>query len=322
MPRTILVVGGAGFVGSHVALMLLNRGYHPIIFDNLSRGNRSLTIDVPLIVGDLAQPSELDKVFSRYPIDAVMHFAAYADVGESFKSPLEYYINNVCHTLCLIQAMLKKGVRYLIFSSSAAIFGLPQQPRIDEKHPCNPVSPYGQSKLMVEKILADMDKAHGLKSCCLRYFNAAGGDPAGLLKQRKTREHNLIPLCLSSLLNGGTTLTLNGADYPTPDGTCVRDYVHVNDIGAAHVAALEHLFQGNPSSHYNLGNGEGFSIKQVVRAIETVTLKKVPLLIGPRREGDPPILVANAEKAKQELGWNPLFPKLETMIEHAWQAFH
>jgi UDP-glucose 4-epimerase len=317
---TILVVGGAGFVGSHINKMLVREGYPTIIFDSLIRGTRDALSGGLFVHGDLADQKALESLFSKHQIGAVMHFAAFADVGESFHKPFDYYQNNVANTLNLLQAMLHHNVKKLIFSSSAAIFGLPQQETITESHPCHPISPYGESKLMIEKVLKDLDKVHGLKYCCLRYFNAAGGDPHGEVKQRKAREYNLIPVVLRSLMNEDASVTINGTDYSTPDGTCVRDYVHVHDIGQAHIAALKKLLNDEPSCQYNLGNGQGFSIKQVVDTIEKVTGKRVKTTLGPRRQGDAPLLVANAKKAELELQWKPVYPTLDVMIEHAWNG--
>lgn len=319
---SILVVGGAGFVGSHVNAMLKREGYSTIVFDSLIRGSRESIPDSIFVHGELSDPAAIDAIFQKHSITAVMHFAAFADVGESFQKPFDYYANNVANTLNLLQAMLRHEVKTLIFSSSAAIFGFPQHPVITESHPCQPISPYGESKLMIEKVLKDLDLVHGLRSCCLRYFNAAGGDPLELVKQRKRHEYNLIPVILRSLMRDGASVTINGTDYPTPDGTCVRDYVHVHDIGQAHITALKNLLAGGASCHYNLGNGQGFSIRQVVETIERVTGKTVKTSFGPRRQGDAPVLVANAKKAETELLWRPNFPELESMIDHAWRAMH
>ncbi len=249
-----------------------------------------------------------------------MHFAALANVGASVRQPREYYRQNVANTLNLVEVMCGHDVKTMIFSSSAAVFGNPQTPLISEEHPCRPINPYGSSKLMVEQILADYDNAYGLRSCCLRYFNAAGAAPDGTVPLPERPEHNLIPRILGNILAGTSAITLNGTDYPTTDGTCVRDYLHVLDIAAAHVAALDRLLGGAPSAIYNLGTGSGFSIKQVLAAIEEVTGRKVEVTVGPRRVGDPPRLVAGAEKAAEELGWRPQHADLETMIAHQWMS--
>lgn len=318
----ILVVGGAGFIGSHVTQALGRRGYHPIVFDNLSTGHRASVKCGTFIEGDLASLQDLDHVFSSYPIAAVMHFAALIDVGESVINPAKYYLHNVAYTLNLIEAMRKFEVKRLIFSSSAAIFGHPDEIPVSETHPCRPISPYGQTKLMVEKILHDCDVAYGLKSSCLRYFNAAGGDPKGEIKNYKYKETNLIPLVLRSLKDPAKPLTIYGTDYPLRDGTCVRDYIHLEDLASAHILAMEKLLQGGGSAHYNLGNGNGFSVREVIMAAEEATGLKLRTQEGARRPGDPPILIANAQKAKTELGWTPVHTDIKEMISHAWQALH
>jgi len=313
-------VGGAGFIGSQVNLMLCRAGYKTLVFDNLSRGSRSAVIQGSFVEGDISNPKDLDKVFSSHKIDAVMHFAAYIDVGESCQHPLKYYQNNVGGTLNLLEAMVRHDVKILVFSSSAAVYGYPLKLKIDEQHPCNPINPYGETKWMVEKILHDCDKAYGLRSCCLRYFNAAGGDPEGMITNTRTKEHNLIPLILRSLQKKSGSITIFGTDYDTSDGTCIRDYVHVHDLGQAHIDAMKKLLAGGPSMCYNLGNGHGFTIRQVIAAAEEATGLKVRTVEGGRRPGDPPILVADAHKAHDELGWTPQYPDLETMIAHAWKA--
>ena len=316
----ILVVGGAGFIGSHVSKMLSCHHYHPIIFDNLSSGHKEAVTCGTFIQGDLANPHDLDHVFETHSITAVLHFAALIDVGESVIDPLKYYTHNVAYTLNLIEAMRKFGVKTLIFSSSAAIFGHPEEVPMPETHACRPISPYGQTKLMIENILNDCDRAYGIKSSCLRYFNAAGGDPKGEIKNFKVKETNLIPLVLRSLKDSTQSITIFGTDYPMHDGTCIRDYIHLEDLGSAHILAMEKLLQGGSSSNYNLGNGNGFSVREVITAAEKTTGLKVKTIEGPRRPGDPPILVANATKARKELGWTPVYPDLVEMISHAWRA--
>lgn len=316
---TVLVVGGAGFVGSQVNKQLHEAGFKTVVFDNLSTGKRAQVTRGAFEEGDTRDSDALDRVFDKYNIDAVMHFAANIAVAESIENPAKYYNNNVAGTLSLLEAMLRHNVNKFVFSSSAAIFGLPETDLIAETHPQAPISPYGHSKLMIETILADFERAYGLKFCALRYFNAAGGDPDGEVKNRKTEECNLIPLILRSVLAGGT-LRVNGNDYPTSDGTCVRDYVHIHDLGQAHIKGLKKLLAGEPSMQYNLGNGKGFSILEVIKAAEKVCGRTVTIETGPRRIGDPPILVASSSKAKEELGWEQAYPELETMITHAWEA--
>ncbi|MEI8365824.1 MAG: UDP-glucose 4-epimerase GalE [Parachlamydiaceae bacterium] len=318
--QNILVVGGAGFIGSHVTKMLATRGYHPIVFDNLSSGHRDAVKEGTFIRGDLANADDLDGVFSKHKIDVVMHFAALIDVGESVVDPVKYMRHNVGYTLNLLHAMRQHGVHSLIFSSTAAIFGNPVHPSINENHPCLPINPYGETKLAVEKILHYCDAAYGIKSSCLRYFNAAGGDPDGEIKNFKTRETNLIPLTLRSLKKSSKPLVVYGTDYPTRDGTCIRDYIHLEDLGAAHILALEKVLSDRLSTCYNLGNGNGFTVREVIQATESVTGLKVPFIEGPRRPGDPPQLVASSLKANTELGWKPVYPGLEDMIAHAWKA--
>jgi len=318
----ILVVGGAGFIGSHVIKLLNKAGYQTIALDNLSRGNKKMVQSGLFIHGDLSDSTLLDKIFSEHPITAVMHFAALTDVGESVINPIKYYTNNVANTLTLLNAMQKHSIKTFVFSSSAAIFGNPIHDKIAENHPCNPINPYGTSKLMVEQILADIDHAYGIKSCCLRYFNAAGGDPDGLLKNYNfpRKETNLIPIILKSLTEPNGVITINGTDYPTPDGTCIRDYIHIDDLATVHITAMDQLLNGAPSNQYNLGNGHGFSIREVIAAACKVTGQKLQVREGPRRPGDPPILVADSQKARKELTWKPKYPSLELMIEHAWKA--
>jgi len=319
--KTVLVVGGAGFIGSHVNIMLHRCGYDTVVFDNLSTGCHHAVSQGTFIHGDLSNINDINKVFQDKTIDAVMHFAAYIDAGESCHKPLYYYENNVANTLNLLKVMLEHHVKVMIFSSSAAIFGNPKKQPITEDHDHQPISPYGHTKLMVEQILQDIEVSTSLRSCCLRYFNAAGGDPLKELKNYKIREHNLIPVALRSIFNG-EAITIFGTDYSTSDGTCIRDYVHVHDVGQAHINAMEQLFQGAPSEHYNLGNGQGYTVKQVINAIEEVTGKAINVIEGPRRAGDPPALVADAAKAIHQLGWRPQYTDLKTIIEHAWQALN
>lgn len=316
----ILVVGGAGFIGSHINEMLYRQGYQTIILDNLSKGYRESVQHGIFIEGDVADSTLLDKIFTEYQIDAVMHFAAFKNIGESVKEPLKYYKNNVGNTLNLLSAMLRYQVKIFVFSSSAAVYGIPQEKYVTEDHPCIPVNPYGQSKLMVENILHDLDFNHQIRFCSLRYFNAAGGDPEGKIKNFSRQDSNLIPILLASLKKPDQAVTIFGTDYPTPDGTCIRDYIHIYDLGSAHIAALEKLLNGAPSSCYNLGNGEGFSVRQVIAAVEKVTGLRVNIHAGDRRLGDPPILVANTTKAQRELNWHSCYSSLEMIIEHAWNG--
>lgn len=320
-PKKIFVSGGAGFVGSHVNKMLHQTGYDTVVFDNLSQGNAQAVTNGTLIEGDLKNREELEKVFSHHKFDAVMHFAALIDVGESIQNPLKYYLHNVSYTLNLLEVMKYSGVNTFIFSSSAAIFGNPQMAQITEDHPCHPINPYGKSKLMVENILSDVDRANGIKFCSLRYFNAAGGDPEGQIKNIKPKETNLIPILLRKLKSSkNNSVTIFGTDYPTPDGTCIRDYIHVCDLASAHIKAMEKLWKDKESTAYNLGTGQGYSVREVIEAAQKITKRHLAVIEGQRRPGDPPFLVADSQKAHQKLGWRPLYPSLEIMIEHAWKA--
>jgi UDP-glucose 4-epimerase len=316
----VLVLGGAGFIGSHVNKKLALAGYPTIVLDNLSRGSRKAVTHGQFIQADVGDAQVLSQIFRDFPITVVMHFAAFIDVGESVLHPLEYYKNNVVQTLQLLETMIQHNIKKIIFSSTAAIFGNPIEIPVKENHPKLPINPYGRSKLMIETLLQDFDTAYGMKSCCLRYFNAAGGDPDGELKNHKTDESNLIPLALRSLMDAKKGITIFGTDYPSKDGTCIRDYIHVYDLADAHIAAMQQLLEGKPSSQYNLGNGLGFSVREVLQTIEKVTGKSLNIIEGKRRPGDPPILVADSSKARRELNWIPHYPELETIVEHAWNA--
>jgi UDP-glucose 4-epimerase len=317
--KTVLVVGGAGYIGSQVNKMLHQQGYKRIILDNLSRGKKEAIVAGQLIEGDLSDINLLNSIFKNNTIDVVMHFAAFIDVGESFRNPAMYYNNNVSNTINLLQSMINNDVRFMVFSSTAAIFEPSENIAISENHPRAPISPYGHSKLMIEQILHDFDNAYYFKYCALRYFNAVGGDPEGQIKNFKTDESNLISVALKSLKTDDGSITIFGRDYPTYDGTCIRDYIHTNDLATAHILAMEHLLAGNKSSHYNLGNGTGYSVLEVLNTIEKVTGKHLNVIDGDRRPGDAPRVIADAQKAKMELGWQPKY-SLEMMIEDAWNA--
>lgn len=319
MKPTLLITGGAGFIGSHVNRMLQRCGYHTVVIDNLSRGYRSAVSEGNFIVGDLLDPIFLKTVFKEHSIDAVMHFAAFIDVGESVRDPSLYYRNNVMGTLNLLNAMVEAKVTSLIFSSTAAIYGHPCQDKITEEHPCNPINPYGESKWMVEKMLRDFDKSYGLRYCSLRYFNAAGGDPHGEISHPQNRCSNLIPIILRTTVEKKGNVTVFGNDYPTKDGTCIRDYIHISDLGDAHIRALERILNGSPSSFFNLGNGQGYSVDEIIKNVEKVLGINVPKVIGDRRPGDPPFLIADSSKASCELGWKPKFG-VEEIIWHAYQG--
>ena len=319
---TILVTGGAGYIGSHAALALKNAGYEVIVLDNLAYGHREIIEDVvkvELVVGDTSDRKLLDELFATRDIAAVMHFAAYIAVGESVKEPGKYYTNNVASTLNLLEAMLAAGINKFVFSSTCAVYGMPKEIPMTENHPHNPLSPYAASKDMVERILADFDVAHELKSVAFRYFNASGADPSGLLGEDHDPETHLIPLALLTALGKRKQLYIFGTDYDTPDGTAVRDYIHVNDLAAAHVLGLEYLLKGRDSQVFNLGNGNGFSVKEVIETARQVTGAEIPALESDRRAGDAPILVGSSDKVRNMLGWDPQYADLTKIISHAWQ---
>lgn len=316
--RTVLVVGGAGYVGSHMTWLLAQRGIRVIVLDDLSNGHADAVHGGELIRGDMADRGLLAKIFSAYRVDAVMHFASFIQVGESVQHPARYYHNNVIKTLGLLDAMRDHGVLRFIFSSTAAVFGEPEYVPIDERHPLRPINPYGRSKLVVEQILADYERAYGLNSVCLRYFNAAGAHPEGLMGERHEPETHLIPLVLQAASGRRSSIKVFGNDYDTPDGTCVRDYIHVMDLAEAHWLALDRLMQGGKSSVLNLGNGNGYSVQEVLDIAQLVTQVQIPVEYQPRRAGDPARLVADSSSARRELGWAPHYPDLQTIIEHAW----
>jgi len=317
----ILIVGGAGYIGSHINKELTKKGFETVVFDSLVKGHQEAIKWGEFFQGDLANIEDLRQVFSKYKIDAVLHFAAFIEVGESVKDPQKYYQNNVKNTLNLFQVMLENDVKKIIFSSTAATFGNPQYTPIDEKHPQIPINPYGQAKLMVEKILADYDFAYGLKYVALRYFNACGADLDNEIGENHTPESHLIPLILDAAIGKREDIKIFGTDYPTPDGTCVRDYVHVTDLAQAHILALQYLLNGNDSNSFNLGNGKGFSVKEVIDATKKVTGVDFKVTEVERRAGDPPELVADSTKAKQVLKWQPQYADLETIVKSAW-AWH
>jgi UDP-glucose 4-epimerase len=321
MKPTILVTGGAGYIGSHAVQYLQNFGYEVIILDNLVYGHRDLVDNVlgaKLIVGDICDRALLCDLFSTYSIAAVIHFAAYAYVGESVTCPAKYYRNNIVGTLTLLEAMVAASVKKIVFSSTCATYGIPKSLPIDEDHPQHPINPYGISKLTVEKMLADFDRAYGLKSVIFRYFNAAGADPAGLLGEDHTPETHLLPLILQAALGKREYISILGSDYPTPDGTCIRDYIHVVDLAQAHLLGLEYLLSGAKSEIFNLGNGNGFSVREAIETARWVTGKPIKAIEYPRRLGDPPILVGSSTKARKILDWQPQYPNLEDMLLHAW----
>jgi UDP-glucose 4-epimerase len=317
MRETRLVVGGAGYIGSHMVKELIAHHYDGLILDNLSTGHRRLFTGGRLIHGDLGDPTLLDRLFSENRIDAVMHFAAFSLVGESVQLPLKYYRNNLARTIELIEAMVRHDVLRFVFSSTAAVYGEPDKTPIVETHPCRPTNPYGASKLSVERLLSDCDAAYGLKSICLRYFNAAGADVSGQIGEMHDPETHLIPLVLKAALTK-TSIKIFGTDYKTPDGTCLRDYVHVTDLAQAHMLALDTLMNGGASELYNLGNSVGYSVRQVIDIAGKITGKKIDVVEEKRRPGDPAILVADGSKIKERLKWQPRYEQLETIIQTAW----
>lgn len=319
----ILIVGGAGYIGSHMAKQLSRAGHNVVILDNLSTGFKFLTKYGELIIGDAGDLALLKSIFGRYKFGAVMHFAANSLVGESVAEPAKYYRNNVSGTLNLLDVMVRHKVRNFIFSSTAASFGEPEYTPIDEAHPQKPINPYGASKLMVEQILSDYANAYGFNSVSLRYFNACGADPEGELGECHDPETHLIPLILQAASGRRESITVFGRDYPTKDGTCIRDYIHVEDLCTAHGLALDALVEGNLSSAcaFNLGNGQGFSVQQVIDVVKTVVAEdgcSLNIKEGERRLGDPAVLVADAARARKVLGWQPQHADLTTIIQHAW----
>jgi UDP-glucose 4-epimerase len=316
--QNILVVGGAGYIGSHVVCELSKNNYHAIVYDNLSEGHKESVIGNDFICGDINDTNALNEVFENNKIDAVMHFSAYAYVGESVENPEKYYKNNVAATINLLSSMLKYNVKNFIFSSTCATYGIPAYVPIDEQHPQNPINPYGASKLMVERILADYSNAYGLKYIALRYFNAAGAQPDGSIGESHRIETHLIPLVLKTLTKEKPEIHIFGDDYETPDGTCIRDYIHVCDLATAHRNALELILSGNESKRINLGTGVGISVKEIISVCEKVTGMKVPVIISKRRAGDPPSLVASNDYAKKVLNFNSKFD-IYDIIKTAWE---
>jgi UDP-glucose 4-epimerase len=319
---TVLVTGGAGYIGSHAVLALKEAGYRVVVLDNLVYGHLDIVetvLDVEFVHGDISDRPLLDQVFQTYPIDAVIHFAAYAYVGESVTNPAKYYRNNVVGTLTLLEAMVQAEVFKIVFSSTCASYGNPHQIPIPEDHPQSPINPYGMSKLMVEQILEDFDRAYGLRSVRFRYFNAAGADPQGRIGEDHSPETHLIPLVLLTALGQRDHITVFGTDYKTPDGTCIRDYIHVTDLADAHILGLKYLLDDGETSVFNLGNGEGFSVKEVITAAREITGLPITVEEGARRAGDPAILIGSATKARKVLGWDPQYNQIEVILDHAWR---
>lgn len=320
--KTILVVGGAGYIGSHMVLELLQAGHNVVVLDNLSRGHRELLVGGTFVEGDLGDGRLLDHIFSQYRIAAVMHFAAYSLVGESVSKPLDYYRNNVAMTVELLAAMGRHNVRYFIFSSTAAVYGEPRAMEpLCENSSCQPTNPYGATKLAVERMLVDNAAAGDFRYVSLRYFNAAGADPSGKIGERHNPETHLIPLVLKVATGERQAIQIYGTDYPTQDGTCMRDYIHVCDLTQAHLLALDHLLRGESSAVYNLGNNKGYSVLEVVETARRITKHPIPAVKTERRPGDPAFLVADSGKIRRDLGWQPRYEDLTAIIETAW-AWH
>jgi UDP-glucose-4-epimerase GalE len=319
-PLTVLVTGGAGYIGSHAAKALARAGHQVVVFDNLVAGHREAVKYGELVVGDISDTPAVRSALARFKVDAVMHFAAYLDVGESVREPVKYYRNNVGGAISVLDAMAAESVRTFVFSSTCATYGEHTEMPIAETHAQRPINSYGESKLAVERALPHFERAHGIRSVALRYFNAAGADPDGEIGEDHHPEIHVIPRAIDATA-GGPGLQVFGDDYPTPDGTCLRDYIHVTDLADAHVRALESLVRSGRSAFYNLGTGRPHSVKEVIAAVEAVSGRKVPWTLAPRRPGDPAVLYATAHKAQAELRWTPRLPTIESIVRTAW-AWH
>ncbi len=315
----VLICGGAGYIGSHTNKLLSQQGYDTIVFDNLVYGHKEAVKWGTFIRGDLKNQEEIDDVFQKYPIDAVLHFAAYAYVGESVLEPEKYYYNNVVNTLNLLHVMRKHRCDKMIFSSTCATYGEPEKTPITEEMPQKPINPYGETKLTVERIFRDYEKAYGLKYAVLRYFNAAGADPDGEIGESHDPETHIIPLVLDAAAGKKPDIKVFGTDYPTPDGSCIRDYIHVTDLAQAHLLALQYLERGGESGCFNLGNERGTSVLEIIEAVKRVTGREFKVTLAPRRPGDPAVLVGSSEKAKRVLGWEPQYAEIDVIVGHAWK---
>jgi UDP-glucose 4-epimerase len=314
----IVVVGGAGYIGSHMVRCLLQHREDVLVLDNLEQGHRDALLGGKLVEADLRRREDLDRVFRQANVECVLHFAAYAAVGDSVRNPATYYENNVVGCYTLLEAMRAHKIDKLIFSSSAAVYGEPFTVPIPEDHPKNPTNPYGETKWVMERMLQWYGQAYGIRSVSLRYFNAAGADPEGLIGEDHDPEQHLIPVALLAALGKRDKLKIFGTDWDTPDGTCIRDFVHVSDLAEAHFLALQALRNGAQTNAYNLGNGQGFSVNEVIGAVQKVIGRTVPTEAAPRRPGDPARLIASSHRAKSELKWNPKYPQIEVIIQHAW----
>ena len=317
---SVLVTGGAGYIGSHAVKALRAAGQNVVVYDNLSAGHKAAATraGAPLEVGDIQDVPRLREVMAAHDVEAVMHFAAWLSVPESVKLPIPYYQNNVGGAIAVLEAMVACNVPHLVFSSTAATFGNPVETPIPESHPQRPINTYGETKLAIERALPHFERAHGIESVVLRYFNAAGADPDGMLGEDHHPEIHVIPRAIDAAL-GRDTFSIYGEDYDTPDGTCLRDYVHVSDLASAHLLALDSLRSGGPSAAYNLGNGRATSVREVADAVERVTGRKVPWTSGPRRPGDPGVLFASSERIKKNLGWAPRYESIDVIVETAWR---
>jgi UDP-glucose 4-epimerase len=315
---TILVTGGAGYIGSHMVKALGKKGYEIIIFDNLSTGHKWAVLCGELIIGDLSDQKKLEAVFEKHKPDVVMHFAAHIIVHESIEDPIKYYLNNTINSVSLLKACIKYGIKKFIFSSTAAVYGIPEKVPLTEDAPLKPINPYGKSKMMIEEILADCSQAYGLQYVSLRYFNVSGADPKGQIGQVSPEPTHLIARALKAAKGDLPFLEIYGTDYPTSDGTCIRDYIHVDDLADAHLLTLEYLLSGGKSDLYNCGYGSGYSVREVIREAKKVTRVDFSVIEGKRREGDPPALTADSTKIRKELSWNPKYNDLAFIIKTAW----
>jgi UDP-glucose-4-epimerase GalE len=315
--RTVLVTGGAGYIGSHAAKALQRAGYRVVVYDNLVAGHRRAVKYGELVEGDISDVAAVRAALRAHDVFAVMHFAAFLDVGESVRNPVKYYRNNVVGALSVLEAMAAESVKHLVFSSTCATYGEPIETPITESHPQNPINSYGETKLAVERALPHFERAYGISSVAMRYFNASGADPEGEIGEDHSPEIHLIPRAIEAA-TGGPGLTVFGDDYPTPDGTCLRDYIHVSDLATAHILALEAIAETGKSGAYNLGTGHPHSVREVINTVQCVTGRTVPWTLGPRRPGDPAVLYAAAHKAQRELRWTPRYPELETIVRTAW----
>jgi len=317
----ILIVGGAGYIGSHVNKLLSKNGYQTVVFDNLVKGHKEAVKWGVLEIGDLANIEDIERVFNKYKIEAVFNFAAFIEMGESVVDPEKYYYNNLVNTLNLLSVMRKHDVKKILFSSTAGVFGIPERVPIEENDRREPINAYGQSKFMIENVFKDYDRAYDLKFVIFRYFNACGADREEEIGECHTPESHLIPILLEAASGNREFFQLNGIDYPTPDGTCIRDYVHVEDLAQAHLLGLNYLLNGGNSEFYNLGSGKGYSNKEIIEAVKVVSGKEFEVRVGPRRPGDSPILLASSEKIKKQLGWKPEYTDIKTIVKTAWKWY-